>query len=168
MKSDKSKKVEPKKPFTKLLKEQYNFEYGTGEIKTFSPQIKEAIRATVGINLKSELAIKKLRKLGFKTAKSSGIAFIGKTQVFKLMYETSAGRSIPPDKKIRVPTVFLTTAGYYKIVVQPKVEIPRSERSRIKNHHKFRDSVQFPARMHYDVHSCNIGKYRNKLVLFDW
>lgn len=95
-----------KQTFAQLYKEKFNREYGTGEIKYFTPQIKRAIELIPNDILEDgELARAmqhKFANLGFTTSTSSGIAFIGKKQVIKVSFLRDGIASLPA--RFRVPT----------------------------------------------------------------
>jgi len=150
----------PKESFKAFIKRVHHIDYGKGEIKTFSPQIKEAIILASKGDLRASGFQKKMRSLGFKIVKSSGIAFIGDKQVIKLGYlcETT------PSKNIRVPTVFLSNNSFLRLMIQPKATIPKS----FADKKKIADVIRKRTKKFYDIHAWNVGLYKNKEVLFDW
>lgn len=152
----------PKEPFKDFFKRTYGMEYGKGEIKVFSPQIKKALRIMAMESVRDSKVRTKIRNLGFKVCKSSGVAFVGKDQVIKQCFVYD--KNLPtPDKDVRVPTLILETNGYSNLMIQPKVEIPSMrEREAIVN------EIRPKVRVGYDVHAWNVGRFKKKNVLFDW
>jgi hypothetical protein len=159
--------MKTKQNFPQFLKTNFNYVYGSGSIKTFSPQIKKGLEIAAKYNLNTPIAKKKMRALGFKVKKSSGVAFVGEKQVLKLMYETTDEKSL---NKYKAPTTVLRIdkndmgQTHYKLVVQPKVTIPSlRERNKIVDHFN-----KLLPNSYADIHSGNCGIYNNRKVLFDW
>jgi hypothetical protein len=151
-----------KEPFKDFFKRVYGLEYGKGEIKVFTPQIKKALRIIATESTRDSKVRTKIRKLGFKVCKSSGVAFVGNEQVIKQCFVYD--KNLPtPDKDVRVPTLILETNGYSTLMIQPKADIP-SMRERQDMVREIRPKV----RIGYDVHVWNVGRYKKKNVLFDW
>ncbi len=99
-----------------------------------------------------------IKKLGFTTAKSSGIAFIGKTQVIKYSYLVNM------REKRTVPTTFLTPKRkhYYFWLVQPKVKILTPKEY---DKHAAKIEVLFSGS---DDQRANLCFYRRSLRAIDW
>jgi len=159
--------MKTKQTFPQFLKTNFNYVYGSGAIKTFSPQIKKGLEIAAKYNLDTPIAKKKMRALGFKVKKSSGVAFVGDKQVLKLFYECDSTKSVD---KYKVPTTVLRIDKndmghiHYKLVIQPKVTIPslRERNKIVDNFYKLNPNSLA------DIHSGNCGIYHNKQVLFDW
>ncbi len=151
-----------KELFKDFFKRVYGLEYGKGEVKVFTPQIKKALRIIATESVRDSKVRTKIRKLGFKVCKSSGVAFVGEQQVIKECFVFD--RSLPtPDKSVRVPTLILQTNGYSNLMIQPKAEIPS-----LKERKEMVTEIAPKVRIGYDVHAWNVGKYQKKSVLFDW
>ena len=146
--------------------------HGHGEIKKISNQVKTAFKILDGKNLvnikDSRLICNKMNDLGFESASSSGIAFIGKTQVIKCGLLTRR----PPPRHHRVPTLIYAyeniTPTQWEwdtvLLIQPKVD----------NDFEFDDEDLVKAKRVFnrlsgcDAHEGNIGMYKGKFRLFDW
>ena len=159
--------MKTKQNFSQFLKTNFNYDYGKGPIKTFSRQIKKGLEIAANYNLDTPIAKKKMRALGFKVKLSSGIAFIGDKQILKLMYEVDTGKSL---NKYKVPTTVLRVDKndmghvHYKLVVQPRVTIPRlRERNKIVDHFN-----KLVPRSLADIHCNNVGEWNGEKVLYDW
>lgn len=152
----------PKEPFKAFVKRVYGLDYGKGEVKTFTPQIKKALRIAAEENLRDSKTQTKIRKLGFKVCKSSGVAFVGATQVLKLCFVYDKNLPSPP-KEVRVPTLILDTKGYTNLMIQPKAIIPS-----MKERNEIVKEIRPKVRIGYDVHAWNVGRYKKKNLLFDW
>jgi hypothetical protein len=152
----------PQEPFKDFYKRVYGLEYGKGEIKTFTPQIKKALRIIAMESLNDYKMVTKIRNLGFKVCKSSGVAFVGDKQVIKRCYIYD--KTLPtPNKDLRVPTLILKTDGYMNLMIQPKASIPS-----IRERRAMVNEIRPKLFGGYDVHAWNVGKYKKKSVLFDW
>ncbi len=151
-----------KELFKDFFKRVYGLEYGKGEVKVFTPQIKKALRIIATESVRDSKVRTKIRKLGFKVCKSSGVAFVGEQQVIKECFVFD--RSLPtPDKSVRVPTLILQTNGYSNLMIQPNADIPS-----LRERKEMVTEITPKVRIGYDVHAWNVGKYRKKSVLFDW
>jgi len=144
--------------------------HGDGEIKRISRQVKEGFKILDGINLvntKSNVRIiDKMYDLGFYDELSSGIAFIGDTQVIKCGLLTRR----PPPLKYRVPTLIYAydniTPTQWEwetvILIQPKVDNDYDDDDVVK-------SMKVFSRLSgCDSHQGNIGMYKGEFKLFDW
>lgn len=151
-----------KESFKDFFRRVYGLEYGKGEIKVFSPQIKKALKIIATESIRDSKVRTKIRKLGFKVCKSSGVAFVGERQVIKKCFVFN--KTFPtPDKNIRVPTLILETDGYSNLMIQSKAEIPS-----LKERKEMVNEISPKLKIGYDVHEWNVGKWKSKSVLFDW
>lgn len=155
-----------KRNFKQFMKEEYGYDYGKGEVKRFTPQIKKALEIISKGNVKYTKTQKQLKELGFEIFKSSGVAFVGNSQVIKLGYicESSMIHKMP-KADVRVPTTVIQNHGNYQLMVQPKARIPKRMDELNKVLKTVRETCK---RKPYDIHSANVGVYKNKPVLFDW
>ena len=145
--------------------------HGKGEITRISQQVKDAFKIIDGHDIrtfKDSRLVKKIENLGFEWASSSGVAFIGRTQVIKCALLTRR----PPPISYRVPTLIYAYEEVrptewdwnYVVLIQPKTEL--SFDFRCKQDNKRYES--FSKLSSCDAHSGNVGKYKGKLCLFDW
>lgn len=148
------------------MKERYGYDYGKGEVKRFTPQIKKALEIISNGDVSNVNTQKQLKDLGFEMFKSSGVAFVGNSQVVKLGYicEDCMIHKMP-KAELRVPTTVIENRGNYQLMVQPKARIPKSWREQKKVLKTLREECK---RKPYDIHSANVGVYKKKPVLFDW
>jgi len=150
-----------KKTFQQFLKDNFKYKSKPGDIKRFPSQIKEGIKIAAEHGLNTPIGKRKMKSLGFKIKKSTGIAFIGDTHVLKLMFRCSTLRKL---KSYEVQTTVLKKYAHnINLVLQPRVEIPA-----LKDRHRI---VKFFANMsadENDIHYGNVGIYKNKPTIFDW
>jgi hypothetical protein len=107
----------------------------------------------------------KMRKLGFKVCKSTGVAFIGERQVIKAHYPVSNKR---PEKNKIAPTIKIKQIrNKYEErinwVIQEKVKILTD-----KEYSKNKKEITERFSSVIDNHHRNMGFYKNKIVLIDW
>lgn len=159
--------VKSRGSFSKFYKENYNAEYGAGEIKLFDKQIRRALVLASQKSLKSAKAREEMKALGFEVVKSSGYAFIGKRQVIKVALVLSDPFSRKTRSEFLIPTELVgkKTNANYQLMVQPKAEIPKTQRGR--------DSLvsfmeKTPLGYTVDLHDGNVGRHNGRPVIFDW
>lgn len=164
------KKTTKEVPFRQFLKEKFNHNYGTGEIPRFTPQIQKALKIIAKKHISNYEVEDDMEALGFECYRSSGVAFVGRSQVIKLMYDSRSYLKNFIPKKYRVPTVHLKNAMYsaddYKLVIQPTCKRPKSSAAMDRIYEEMDKKTSCIDSI--DVHSGNVGLYKNRPVLFDW
>lgn len=99
------------------------------------------------------------KKLGFMIERSSGIAFIGKSQVLKYSYIKS---KLP--SKYKVPTKILkwSKTSKYKLMLQPKAKTNIGNKPLPKWFKKREYNSS------HDMRLRNVGVYKGEIKAFDW
>jgi hypothetical protein len=146
--------------------------HGAGEIKRISKQVRHAFDIINGHDLRkfklNSNLVNKIEDLGFVWKSSSGISFIGKTQVIKCALITRR----PPPPSYRIPTLIYAYEEIrptqwdwdFVLLIQPKADL-----SYYDTGDDYRNIMKKFARLSgCDSHSGNIGKYKGQCVLFDW
>lgn len=154
--------------FQEFISNLYGIEYGKGEIKNFSPQIKNILRVANPLNIHQRKTMDIARKMGFVVKKCSGIAYVGETQVLKNCFIWGDEGSSPPPH-IRIPTLSLRKEGRFHFVIQPRAYIPPSRKEREYIAQELIKIVEkYPNTNTLDIHEGNVGEYKGKFVLMDW
>ncbi len=126
---------------------------------------------------------RKMRGLGFKTSKSTGIAYIGENFVIKIGYfpQMKFAKYNPRavfDKKYKIPSrieecpcKYLKYGDsylkeWYKFVIQPKADRYCAKNSEMIK--EFIEACEEEIDYRYDIHKWNCGIYEGRIVLFDW
>lgn len=148
--------------------------HGAGEIKRISKQVRQAFDIINGHTLHNfkhnAKLVDKIEDLGFEIARSSGITFIGDTQVIKCALITRR----PPPIHYRVPTLIYAYENIRPtqwdwntvLLIQPKVDLSYYDSD---DHDYYRTVMKkFERLSGCDCHSGNIGRYKGQVVLFDW
>jgi hypothetical protein len=150
--------------FKTFLKQEYEVDLDDSEIKKVSPQIRSALKvlkAFDGDIFHNDVS-KCLMSIGFKKDGSSGVAFIGKTQVLK--YSSFSCDTIRPED--RIPTLCLEGDNDWQLVIQPKIKpvafpLEPGIAKQINRLQKRNPKA-------FDIEYYNVGYYKDKLVAFDW
>jgi hypothetical protein len=132
-----------------------------------SRQIREAVKVMEenGWKYPTRRIEDKMRKLGFKVCKSTGVAFIGDKQVIKAHYPVKKRN---PSEKIIIPTIKIcrieaTKNQIFDWVIQPKAQLLK-----LKEYNSYLPIIKKRFNSVKDNHWGNFGFYKNKLVLIDW